>query len=920
MSPAADVDPADAPPHRRGPAAWWATYRGWPASGRYAVVAVVGLVVLALVVAVIAAVLVRRPLPQTGGEVEIPGLEGAVEVLRDESGVPHVYADSMHDLMLAQGYVHAQERFFEMDVRRHATAGRLAELFGEQAVESDRAVRTMGWRRVAEQEIALVAPETRRALEAYADGVNAYIEPRGTDRLGAQYTLLRLDGLDYTPEPWEPVDSLAWLKAMAWDLRSNLDSEVDRALTRDRVGPERTRDLFPPYPYDERRPIVTGGAVVDGVYEPDATSGGTRLPKRPGWAAGAAGSLEATGRVLDAAPNLLGDGDGLGSNAWAVSGEHTASGQPLLANDPHLGVSLPGVWMQVGLHCRELTDDCGMDVSGFSFSGFPGVIIGHNDRIAWGLTNLAPDVADLFVERVQGDRWLYDGELLPLTTRRERIEVRGGEDVRIEVRQTRHGPLLSDADAALGDIAAARADSVQKDPLTGEREPAGEPGDSEQAEEAEGERDAEQAEYAVALSWTALRPGRTADAVLALDQARSWREFRAAVRDFEVPAQNLVYADVDGHVGYQAPGRVPIRKSGNDGRAPVAGWLPENDWTGEVVPYEGLPHVLDPEDGLVVTANQAVIGEDYPYFLTDDWDYGYRAERIRGRLEERVEAGDPLTVEDMTSLQLDDRNPMAPVLVPRLLEVDLPSGYYSEGQALLEDWDFTQPADSAAAAYYNAVWDNVLELTFHDELSAATWPRGGDRWFEVVTRLLEDPDSAWWDDQDTVTETEDLDAVLEQALLDARDEMTRALARNVDDWEWGRLHELELEGVAIGQSDSNLATGLVNRGPWRLPGGSSIVNATGWDAVEGYEVLTAPSMRMVVDLDDLDASRWINQSGVSGHPFSGNYTDQTDLWAEGRTLPWAHSFDAVDAAAEETLRLVPAPEPGDSPSPSAPDQ
>ncbi len=894
---------ADDPPAARGPAAWWAAYRGWPRLGRYALLGLVGLLVLAIVIGITAATLVRRPLPQTGGTLEIPGLEGPVDIVRDGSGVPHVYADSLHDLMLAQGYVHAQERFFEMDVRRHATAGRLAELFGAEALDSDRTVRTLGWRRVAEQEVALVSPETRASLEAYADGVNAYIAPRGVTELGAQYTLLRLSGLDYSPEAWEPADSLAWLKAMAWDLSSNLSEEVDRALARDAVGRQRAAELFPPFPYDQRRPAVSGGEVVDGVYEPNAVSGGTRLPTRPGWPGSARGALAATGRALEAAPALLGSGDGLGSNAWVVAGDHTVSGEPLLANDPHLGVSLPGVWMQVGLHCRERSDDCPMNVSGFSFSGFPGVVVGHNDRIAWGLTNLAPDVADLFVERVEGRKWLYDGKLRDLSIRRETIKVAGGDDVRIEVRATDHGPLLSDADVELVGVAATRADALAADPLTGQPATPDGPGDSATAE------------YAVALRWTALRPGRVADAILAVDQARDWQQFRQAVRPFGTPAQNLVYADVDGHIGYQATGRIPIRKSGNDGRAPVAGWKPENDWTGDFVPFDGLPQVLDPEEGFVVTANQPVIGPDYPFFITEDSDYGYRSERIRDLLEEQVESGDPLSVEEMTALQLDTRNPMAPTLVPLLLEVGLPEGYYSEGQELLQDWDFMQPADSAAAAYYNAVWDNLLEIGFHDDLPASAWPDGGDRWFEVVSGLLEKPRSPWWDNRDTAGEREDLDDVLERALRDARDEMTREMARDPGGWEWGRLHTLELEGIAIGQSQSNLATGLVNRGPWRMPGGPSIVNATGWDAVEGYEVITGPSMRMVVDLDDLDASRWINMTGVSGHPGSSHYTDQTDLWADGETLPWAHGPEAVDAATEEALTLVPAPEEEGTPAP-----
>ncbi len=309
-------------------------------------------------------------------------------------------------------------------------------------------------------------------------------------------------------------------------------------------------------------------------------------------------------------PSFLGRGDGLGSNSWVVDGEHSSTGAPLLANDPHLGVGMPGIWIQVGLHCRTVSDACPFDVSGFTFSGVPGVIIGHNADIAWGFTNLGPDVTDLYVERVRDDEWFRDGEWQPLRTRTETIEVAGGDDETLEVRSTAHGPLLSDVADDLQDV----ADDADVD-----RSGVGPDED-----------------YGLALQWTALEPGRTADAIFDLNLAGDWDEFREAVSSFEVPAQNLVYADREGHIGYQAPGRIPIRKSGNDGRMPAAGWLPENDWTGDFVPFDGLPRVVDPADGVIVTANQAVVGEDYPYFLTGDWDQGYRSQRIRDVLGPRT--------------------------------------------------------------------------------------------------------------------------------------------------------------------------------------------------------------------------------------------------------------------------------------------
>jgi penicillin amidase len=852
----------------------------WPASLRWTAYVAIALALLLVLVLIAGVGVVRRSWPETSGELEIRGLEGEVEVIRDDHGIPQIYADSMHDLVLAQGFVHAQERFFEMDVRRHATAGRLAELFGEDALETDRVVRTLGWRQVAEQELTMLKPATRDLLDAYAEGVNAYLVDRGLSEISLEYAVLDLSGLDYSPEAWSAVDSIAWLKAMAWDLKGNLEQEIGRARSIGAVGTERASQLFPPYPFDEHPPIVDQGAVVDDVFEQDATAPGTRLPQRPPLGPRVQEALAGIEQVVGAVPALLGSGDGIGSNGWVVGGEHTDSGAPILANDPHLGVSLPGVWMQVGLHCREVGEACPLDVAGFSFSGVPGVIIGHNADIAWGFTNLAPDTTDLYIERVRDRRWQHDGRSKPLTVREETIEVRGGDDVTIEVRSTAHGPLLTDLSGELGDV----IDDV---------------GDSGVVRDVNWRWD-----HAVSLAWTALDPQPTADALYGLNLATDWRSFRAALADFAVPGQNVVYADTEGHIGYQATGRVPIRKSGNEGLLPAAGWLAENDWTGEYVPYDALPNVLDPESGLVVTANQAVVddGSGYPYFLTDDWDRGYRSARIRDLLDDDESLG----LDDMAAVQTDDRNPMAPLLMPYLLEVELPGGYYSAGQRHLTQWDFHQGPESAAAAYYNVVWRELLARTFHDELTGTLRPDGGQRWFAVVADLLARPGDLWWDDLETDDDVETRDDILEAAMRSARDVLTELQSPAADEWTWGGLHRLQLRSSTLGESGIGVVERLFNRGDWEVGGGGAIPNATGWDAREGYEVFWAPSMRMVIPLDDLDEARWINLTGVSGHAFHPHYVDQTDLWARGETLPWAFSTDAVEDAAEAALTLIPA--------------
>ncbi|MGH3327391.1 MAG: penicillin acylase family protein, partial [Streptomycetales bacterium] len=407
---------------------------------RLRTIAVIGAIMLTVVLiggTVYVVWAVRRPFPVVEGALPVSGLTSTVRVVRDQWGVPHIYADDALDLFRAQGYVHAQDRFWEMDVRRHVASGRLAELFGAEQVQTDAFIRTLGWRRVAERELALLSPSTRRYLEAYAEGVNAYLGTRQGPELSLEYAVLDAANPEYHPDPWTPVDSLVWLKVMAWDLRTNVKEELARALAAAELPQERVEELYPPYPFERHQPIVRRGGVVEGHF----LAGAEPAPVPDG----ASSRLTQLSELIEDIPPLLGDaGSGVGSNSLVVSGERTRSGRPILANDPHLAPSIPATWYQMGLHCTDVDEDCPFDVAGVTFSGVPGVIIGHNARIAWGFTNLRADVADLYLEDVDRDTYRYRGRSVPLELRRETIEVAGEEPVRITVRATRHGPLLSD--------------------------------------------------------------------------------------------------------------------------------------------------------------------------------------------------------------------------------------------------------------------------------------------------------------------------------------------------------------------------------------------------------------------------------------------------------------------------------------------
>ncbi len=820
---------------------------------------------------------VRRSFPQTAGTVDVEGLSGTVEVLRDAQGIPQIYADNAEDLFRAQGFVHAQERFYEMDFRRHVTAGRLAELVGESGLDADVFTRSLGWYDVAAQEVAMLDTETRRYLQAYAAGVNAYIEGRDASELSLEYAVLGLTGPTYVPEAWTATDSVAWLKALAWDLSSNMTDEIDRALASTRVGNDRVEQLYPDYPTARHPPVLTSGAVVGGWFRPGRQPVTARarppLPRRVTTAV--AERLRAVRAASDQVPRLLGHGEGVGSNSWVLSAERSATGAPLLANDTHETPSMPGTWMQLGLHCRTINPECRFDVSGFTFSGLPGVVVGHNDRIAWGLTNMYADVADLYVEQIRGGTYLYDGRRAELQQRQERFLVAGQDRPVVKtVRATTRGPLLSDVDGAARQVA--EQAPVSRSPSDG-------------------------GEYAVSLQWTALAPGRTMDSLLSINEARSFEEFRAAARSFSVPSQNLVYADVDGHIGYQATGDIPIRRTG-DGRWPAPGWDPQYGWR-DTIDFAQLPWTRDPRKGMVVTANQAVVDPaTYPFELGADMAQGYRSRRLAALLGRQP----TWTVDELADLQLDTRHPMIGALRSRLLKVSLETDYAREGQQLLVGWDGSQPADSAAAAYFNVVWRKLLVATFHDELPEEVWPSGGERWYSVVSQLLRQPRSRWWDDVTTKRRRETRDDILELAMIRARQQLTSLIARDVDRWSWGAVHELELVNPTLGASGAGAVEALFNRGPYETPGGPGAIAALSWDAAQGYDVTVAPSMRMVVPMDDLDDARWVTYGGVSGHAFAEHYNDQTETYVAGQTLAWPFSRAAVDSATEQRLLLTPA--------------
>ncbi|MDQ3007839.1 MAG: penicillin acylase family protein, partial [Chloroflexota bacterium] len=720
-----------------------------------------------------------KSFPQVDGDIPLAGLDTAVEIYRDAMGVPHIYATTSHDLFFAQGFVHAQDRFWQMDFWRHVGSGRISEMFSSE-VETDAFLRTLGWRVTAEQEWEQLPPTLKDNLTSYAEGVNAYLKDHEATALSLEYSILGLLNANYNIEPWTPIHSLTWGKAMAWDLRGNMDEEIERAVLLKTLTPEQVSALFPPYPQDQ--PFIVN-KIENGISASvPVQSLAFELPNET------LAALEHNTSLLDLALGPV--GDGIGSNSWAIAGSRTTTGLPLLANDPHLSIQMPSIWYQAHLECKPITEDCPYNVAGFTFAGVPGVIIGHNDRIAWGFTNVGPDVMDLYIERVNPDnpdQYEVNGEWVNFETRQETIQVAGSDPVEITVRLTRHGPVISET---FGDL---KNENTDNDP---EFIPFKERAGLDLPEN-----------YVIALKWTALAPSTPFEAVWGFNKAQNWDDFRAAAEKFHVPAQNLLYADVDGNIGYQMPGDIPIRANG-DGTVPVPGWTDEYEWTG-YVPFEELPYSFNPPEGYIVTANNQVPPSDYPYLITRDWTYGFRAQRIVDMIEN---APNQIDVTYIQNMQGDSFDANGPVFVPMLTQINFEDATTNEAAALdlLKNWDYQAKAHSAAAAIFEAFWRQLLQNTCNDDMPEDYWPEGGSRYGEFMGNLS--IDSGWWDDKTTLDVIETREEILKKSFVNAVAELEKTFGNDISKWNWGELHTSTFKNETLGESGVPPIEALFNRG------------------------------------------------------------------------------------------------------------
>ena len=747
----------------------------------------------------------RRALPQVDGEVRLPGLTSPVTVRRDALGVPHLQASSLPDLMRAQGYVTAQDRMWQMDLLRRRAEGQLAEAFGPAALVADRDVRTLGLGDAARRAWPHVPPDLRVLVEAYTDGINAWLSTHG-DALPLEFRLLR-----YAPRAWEAADSLAVGKLLALDLAQGWEDEALRATAYDRLPADVQAMLFPKLFAQDRILVGHDVAVPSGTGE----------------------AMMETAR---------------GSNNWVISGAHTATGRPLLANDPHLGLGVPSIWSAVHLTAPEI------DVAGVVLPGTPGVTLGRNRRIAWGCTNVHDDSADLYVEEFDP----RDPDLYRTAEGWERVQLRH-EPIRVRegslssswrtvdhvVRVTRHGPLVT----------------------IGARQ--------------------------YALRWTALQDDAVELTAFArLQRAGNWDEFRDAVRTFPGPAQNFVYADVDGHIGWYAAGRMPIRRGG-DGARPYRGASADGVWLG-FVPFDEMPHVFDPPSGRIVTANNRLVGTDYKYKVTRGGIGPWRA----AALFEDLEAREGWTTDDFARLQGERLSLPHRDLAHALLEAAARhkgDAAWDEVAREMAGWDGRLEPESRAAALAVLTFRAVGARVILPRVARLPMGRLLSRRVAAIHKLILERPASWVPPAD-----KDWDGVLVGAWRAAEAEIAETLGADRSHWSWGALNVMVVSHP-LARAASVLGP-LLSPPAARMGGANTTPNVLGitpTGAVEG------PSMRFIANLADPDDTRLVNFMGQSGHAASAHYADQFEAWRAVETRRLGFSPAAVARDARNTLILRP---------------
>lgn len=758
----------------------------------------------------------RTSLPQEDGEAVIAGLAGPVSIARDKDGIPHIKAANLLDAWQAIGFLHAQDRLFQMESMRRAGRGRMAELVGNLAVPLDKRMRNFGLAHLVDEDAKNLKGPVRDALAAYAAGVNGFLATR-TGALPPEFLLLA-DAV----EPWKPADSLLWIKLMSLRLTADWDDELARAALASRLTPEQIKDFYP----ENEGPITLGALEGD-------------LPGET-----------ATRHALDAARVVQ---EGAGSNLWLFAGGVTDTGKPILANDPHLGFNVPGVWYLVRIETPEGV------LAGATSPGFPFVVLGHNGKLAWAFTNAYGDTSDVFVEKTDPadpKRYLTPNGSEAFETRQERIGVRFGNTINLTVRQTRHGPVISDGMDG-GEAEGAPADG-----------------------------------HAYALAHTALMPGDTTAAALwQVQQADSVAEAMESTRAVVAPQQNIALADVSGTVGLISPALVPLRNAPAS-LLPVPGWTGEHDWKGWI-PFEGLPQVVDPPSGRLVNANNRLVGPDYPYDLGHGWASPLRAEAI----EQALDARKPHTVSASLAVQRDLHSLAARRLLDALDWKSAGTGAPADLLQAMQAWDGTMAGDRPEPLFFHALLRALNGGLFSDELGPLFDTHQGGNVERVLHMLTQAPQ--WCGVVDT-PQAETCGEVIQAAFTLAFAEMAGRFGEGWREWRWDKAHVARFRHLPFGFLPvlKDLFDVTVPHDGGRYTANAGIVSFSEKDL---FNQVHGAGFRAVYDLADLDRSRFIQAVGQSGNVFSDHYDDLAQRWATGGTV----SLGPLQGTPEHVLKLLP---------------
>jgi penicillin G amidase len=764
----------------------------------------------------------RRRLPQVEGEINLGGLNAPVEILRDRWGIPHIYAKSTADALYAQGFVHAQDRLFQMELNRRTGQGTLSELFGELALDTDRIIRTFGFHRLGEVDWENASQELRDGILAYTAGVNAFLEHPKT-KLPLEFSLI-----GHKPAAWTPQDSMGFTRVMMWQLSHAWQGEIIRAEIIEKVGVEHAAELEIHYPKDN--PLTLPKGIEFNPLDPDGSLGAV------------------SGPFLER---------GKGSNAWTVAPGRSETGNAVLCNDMHLALSMPSLWYEIHL---DAGDD--LQVSGVSLPGVPMVLVGHNARIAWGMTLAYTDAEDLFIEQVNSqNQYLYQDEWRDVEVLDESITVKGRKEPHIEqVMLTHHGPIISDV---VGD-----------------------------------------AEQRLAVNSMALRPSPAFDGWLRLNQAVNWNDFVEAMGLIHAPQLNVAYADVENNIGYWVTGKVPVRAKGL-GNVPVPGWSADYEWIGEV-PFEEMPHALNPEVGYTISCNHKIVPDDYPHHLGSIWMNGYRARR----LTELIEGQDKLSLQDHQKFHMDVKCIPALELIALLEDFSDPDADVNLVLTLLAEWDGYLTPESVPGTLYEVLRytlvRNIFEPGLGDELATRFMGEGfhpvlnhSNEFYGqdtvILLRLLVDSDS-WW-----LQQAGGRDALVKKSIQQALIWLRERLGPDPEDWQWGKIHQVNFEHPLGLQKPLDQ---VFNRGPFPIGGDTDTPCQTAMSPDNPYDNRAwSPTFRQVVDMGDLSRSLVIVPPGQSENLASPHYDDLIQDWLDGDYHPMLWTRAQVEGAAKSKLVL-----------------